>query len=234
MPHFLIVRFGVQPWTALHWVLGERRRPVVEVDVSADGAPSADLAEVRGVVLLGEPGADESVRRLVPAWNAVDVPVLALGGAARLLLPAGPLAAAEPRFTALQPLAEAADDLVLGTLAAGTVVFADAPMPDPAGATVLATDGAGQPIAARTAARAYAFGFRPEVGAAELADLLAAAGRAELAEEASRRSAHVLAAGHALLGRWVDLVVGRLDSEAPWGRKGPQPVPGPGMSLHPA
>ena len=40
--------------------------------------------------------------------------------------------------------------------------------------------------------------------------------------------------GAALLGRWVDLVVGRTEEEMPWGRRGPQPVASPGLSLNPA
>ena len=39
---------------------------------------------------------------------------------------------------------------------------------------------------------------------------------------------------NSFVGRWVDRTVGRTEEEAPWGRRGPGPVPGPGLSLNPA
>ncbi|MDQ3974862.1 MAG: hypothetical protein M3276_11185, partial [Actinomycetota bacterium] len=149
-------------------------------------------------------------------------------------------------FVAVTRAADGRDDTIFHDFPDGTVCFTSDPacLRLPGAATVLAGHDGGPPQAFRIGSNAYGVQWHPELGGRQLLAYAEAApvaglptGRGadlqDLADEARRREPFLRAAGAALLGRWVDMVVGRTDEEAPWGRRGPPPVPGPGLSLHP-
>lgn len=112
------------------------------------------------------------------------------------------VADAEPRQAALMLTPDAEGDPVFDAYPDGAPCLVDGP-PLPDGATVLARDADGGARAV-VLGGALLLGFRPEVPAPSLP--------------------FVQAQAAALLGRWVDVVVGRTPEEMPWGRRGPQPV----------
>lgn len=195
-------------------------------------ATPPDADDVRALVLLG-PGDDaEATAALVGSLGERHTPVLAAGHGAVVLAAAlrgravGP-DAGPGRLRRLRRTADAdeptTNDLVDGSL--WLVVDAGDSAP-PADATILAVTDDDDAAAA----------FAPWPGCVALRarlDLPAAQVLATLDDpgELSGREAFFDAWATALVGRWVDEVVGRTEAEAPWGRRGPPPVYDEGLFL---
>lgn len=226
---------------------------------SPDGVRA--LVVLAGDVLGGDRlGGDAAVeqaqrdaeRRLLAACVNAGVPVLGVSLGARLLAEAtGGRVEPDPDAASLGyvPVARTEDgalDAVFGAYPDGMAVLRldpDRVIPGP-DAVPLACSPTGVE-AFRIGDAAYGIGFHPELDAGLVAGCVAvsavrtrleAAGCEpdELVIQARRRDVFHKGMGAALLGRWVDAVVGRLEEETPWGRRGPAPVPAPGLSLHPA
>ena len=184
----------------------------------------------RAVVILGGATADEELKAWAARAVADGLPVLATGLGASALLDG--VAAVTPVVAGVSPTEAAKGDELFEGLAAGTGLVTTAAITPTADAWVLAESESG-PAAVRLGERAYALGFEPQHDAAWLRDQ-----RPDLDEEARdqlvRRNRILRPHTIALLGRWVDGVVGRTEDEAPWGRSGPPPEPRAGLYLNPA
>jgi hypothetical protein len=211
---------------ALGELLSARARPPRVVRLDA-GEPVPSVEDLRALVVLGGAVPGKAERALAAACVEASVPVLATGEGACALLGGQPVVG-EPELQPLRPVD--AEDPVLGPVPEGQHVVVEARLPEPpADAHLLAefSDGA---AAVRLGESAYALGFHPEYDGAWLADNL---DDAAAAAEARRHDRFVRAQGAALLGRWVDAVVGRTDEESPWGRRGPAAAPRAGAYLNP-
>jgi hypothetical protein len=193
-----------------------------------EGAGLPELEGIRALAVLGGAEADDELRALAAACVAADIPVLATGLGASALVPG--VTAAEPALGGVSPTDDAAKDDVFEGLDADTRLLVTATF-DPAAAGLVLARMGDIPVAVRLGARAYALAFQPELGVALEAppeeDPEAAAAHA-------RRERFLRPHAVALLGRWVDAVVGRSEAEAPWGRSGPPPEARPGLYLNPA
>lgn len=228
----LVVTLGDAGIGLLGEVLASRGRPVRTVTDPA-GLPSAPDG-LRGVAVLpGGPSAP-ALDELLAACGGADVPVLGIGAAALRVAAATGLAtvADEAPVAALTTVTgtdAAAEDPVVATMPSGAwwlVDTAAAITPaDPE--AVLARDQDGAPVVLARG-RTYAVLMR--------ADLDGDAVEALVGADTIPPRARPFLTGWAasLVGRWIDLVVGRTEEEMPWGRRGPQPVPAPGLSLNPA
>jgi GMP synthase-like glutamine amidotransferase len=239
------------PAGTLDGVLAERRRPARTIHLwKGDLVPAFCAQTIRGLVVLGGLGlttADaahhDAERALLSACVETGIPVLGICLGARLLaeVTGGGCArgAGMIGFTPVTRTAQAADDPMFAPYPDGMPALsldpdALAPATD---AVVLAHRDDGTVAAFRVGETAYGISFHPELDAdlfAELATQVDPPYPGALIEEARRRDVFHRGMGAALLGRWVDAVVGRTPAEQPWGRRGPQPVPAPGLSLHPA
>lgn len=208
-------------------VLASRGRDVRLV-TRHDGGDLPQAADIRALAVLGGAQADEQVRALAAACAGADIPVLATGLGASALLPG--VTAAEPALGGVSPTEDAARDDVFEGLDVDTRFLVTATF-DPAAAGLVVARMADTPVAVRLGERAYALAFQPELGVALNTppddDLESAAAHA-------RRERYLRPHAIALLGRWVDAVVGRTEAEAPWGRSGPPPEARPGLYLNPA
>lgn len=237
-------------------VLSSRGRGTRVVRLWEGEALPSTVAGMRSLVVLGGHGTvdaaqRDAVRGLLATGVAAGVPVLGLCLGAQLLAEAtgghvkpgvGALG-----YIVIERTEEAATDPVLAGYPDGMAALSldpDQIIPGP-DAVPLARDGQGAVVAFQVGETAYGIGFHPELDAGLIEALTAAPGaRARLeaggcdpgalVAQARRRDAFSRGIGAALLGRWIDAVVGRTEDEAPWGRRGPQPVPAPGLSLHPA
>lgn len=232
MSTFVVVHgAGVTAPGPLEALLADRGRPTTIV--AAQAAPTT-AEGVRALVLRGDPGSH--LDGLVRACAEAGVCVLGIGtGAAAVAQALGaPLAGATPQpptRVTVDPTAEGRDHGVAGPLPAGAPWLTDLAVTGAQGWTVLAVTDAGAPaLAARD--RATVTTLRGDLSLPELAALL------EPTEPEGRTAVQaarfLLATGAALLGRWIDREVGRSAEEMPWGRRGPGPVPRPGLFLHPA
>lgn len=193
------------------------------------GAPPA-VHGVRALVLLG-PGDDpEATAALVRELGEHHTPVLAAGHGAAVLAAAlagepAPAGAGPGRLRRLRR--DDAAEPTTGDLVDGSLwLVADTPVTPPAGATILAVTADDEaPAAFAPWPGCVALCARLDVPAVEAVALLDDPG------ELSGREAFFDAWATALVGRWVDEVVGRIDAEAPWGRRGPPPVYDEGLFL---
>lgn len=222
-----------------------------------EGEPVPDsVAGIRALVVLGGDGIVEgaqrdTVRSLLAAGVAASIPVLGLCLGAQWLSEAAG-GHAEPGVGALGYLPVerteegTADPVFAGYPDGMAALFLDRERTvlGP-GAAPLARDEHGAVVAFRVGEAGYGIMLHPELNASMVESLAAvpsmrarlAAGGCDpgvLTAQARRRDVFQRGIGAALLGRWVDMIVGRTEGEAPWGRRGPQPIPGPGLSLHPA
>ncbi len=236
------------PAGALDQVLAQRRRAVRTVRLWQGEPVPASSSSVRALVALGGRGMPASDQRdaelaLLAACVADGVPVLGICLGAQLLAEAtggaAKAAAGSVGYVPITRTKEGVDDPVFDAYPDGMAALRldpDALVPGPA-AAVLALAADGTAAGFRVGETAYGVGFHPELDAGAIATLIPLVeveDPDELAAEARRRDAFHLGMGASLLGRWVDAVVGRTPDEQPWGRRGPQPVPAPGLSLHPA
>jgi GMP synthase-like glutamine amidotransferase len=237
-------------------VLGWRRRPMCIVRLWEGKPLPTGVEQMRALVVLdGDEAVQvaqrDAVRQLLTAAVAAGVPVLAVCLGAQLL--------AEAAGGHAEPGGDVLGYLPVELTEAGTVDPLIAAYPDGMAALCidpeqvvpgqdavsLACDRQGAVRAFRVGETAYGIMFHPELDAGLVEALVAVPSwRArleargcdpdELRVQAHQRDVFHRGMGAALLGRWVDVVVGRSEDEAPWGRRGPQPVPAPGLSLHPA
>lgn len=208
-------------------VLASRGRDVRLV-TRHDGVDLPQAGDLRALAVLGGAEADEQVRALAVACAEADVPVLATGLGASALLPG--VSVAEPALGGVSPTPDAAEDEVFEGLDADTRFLVTANFDPAAAGTVMARMG-DVPVAVRLGARIYALAFQPERGVTlDEPD----ADDAEAVAAHARRERFLRPHAVALLGRWVDGVVGRTEDEAPWGRSGPPPQARPGLYLNPA
>lgn len=242
-------------------VLRQRRRPMRLVRRHQGEPLDVDPADLRALVVLGgheaasdrDAAGDDRELELIARCIDVRVPVLALSSGARLLVrAAGGTVAAGPGagpmgYVALRRTDAGAGDPLFRSFVDGGACFVTdtASLQLPAGATLLAARGTVPPHAFLVGAGAYGIQWHPELSGRAVVDYAASeqasrhlaehgADLRALADEAGRRDRFTGGLGAALLGRWVDLAVGRTEAEAPWGRKGPAPAPRPGLSLNPA
>lgn len=201
-------------------------RPRTADAVRTTAPPDAD--DVRALVLLGAGDDPAGTTELVQALGARHTPVLAAGHGATVLCAAlSDRPPAEPgpgpgrlvrlwRTAAADPTAEPTfGDLVDGSEwlvvdAAGTEV--------PDDATILVVDDGDAPMAFTPWPGCVATWARLDVPARDAMALLEDAGEAVVG--APFRDGWATA----LVGRWIDGVVGRTEEEAPWGRRGPPPM----------
>jgi len=236
------------PAGALGQVLAHRQRATRTVRLWEGEPPPASPGEdTRGIVVLGGHDMLPLAQRdaeiaLLAACVTAGVPVLGICLGAQLLAWATG-GTTEPGvnsigYFSIHRTQEALDDPVFDAYPDGMAALlldADVPVPGP-DATVLARDARGVAVAFRAGATAYGLAFHPELDLTAIAALIPRLGVTDpdgLFEEARRRDPFHLGMGTSLLGRWVDAVVGRTPEEQPWGRRGPGPVPAPGLSLHP-
>lgn len=198
-------------------------RPRTQAVRPTTTAPSAE--RVRALMLLSAGDDHGALASLLPALRERETPVLACGHGASVLAaalagqpipepPAGPGRMARLRRT------DEAGEPVFGDLVDGSWwLLADAAgTPIPEGATTLAIADDGGTAAFTPWPGCVATWARLDVPAHAVVELLDDPGD--------------LAGGEAffdgwattLVGRWVDEVVGRVEAEAPWGRRGPPPV----------
>jgi hypothetical protein len=214
MSHLAVVGATLPP--ALDAVLRDRRR-TYEVRTGVAEHPSSGL---RGA-LVGPDTPPDVARSLVRHCLEEDVPLLAFGAPAVASLrvappPPGPLVLRRARLTD----AGREDPVTAATMAGAPVLVSD-DVPDGAeDAEPLLVDDDGKLLLARRGP-AYLTVWRLDVGVSSAPDI---------AVDASFIVPHAAA----LLGRWIDRAVGREDAEKPWGRRGPGPVPAPGLLLNPA
>jgi GMP synthase (glutamine-hydrolysing) len=239
------------PAGVLSEVLAQRRRPARTIHLwKVDLVPAFCAQTIRGLIVLGGLGRNtadvtqhEAERALLSACVEAGTPVLGICLGAQLLaeVTGGGCArgAGMIGFAPVTRTSDAADDPMFAPYPDGMPALSldPAALMPAADAVVLAHRADGTVAAFRVGETAYGISFHPELDAdvfAELATHVDPPFPSALVEEARRRDAFHRGMGAALLGRWVDAVVGRTPAEQPWGRRGPQPVPGPGLSLHPA
>lgn len=216
---------------AFRAVLDARGRSVQVVDRGAGEQLPAAVDGIRALVVCGPRDADAldaadraALAELITACAGGEVPVCGVGGGADCV--AAALGAATGQEQVLSgwvsacPTEAAADDEVCKSLVTGSRWWCDvhARCDAPPDTAVLACDPEGR-LLCFGAERVHGLRFH-----------VAAPADAEQAPGEDFRGAW----SAALVGRWVDGVVGRTEEEAPWGRRGPSPVPRPGLVLHPA
>lgn len=253
-PPFEILQASPVEGPGLLGTLLERRGRQVRIRRRWESAElPTDPSALRALVVLGPAStvsADSELLALTTACLETETPVLGLGGGAdALLIAAGaPPAAGEgaPRWTALWGTEEGGEDRLFKGFVDGTVWLSTAlpapALPDERVTLAVDADGTAQALRVGTG---YALRFHAGLDAAGAAALLddpvlreraseAGVDPDALVAEAERRARFLAAHAQTLLGRWIDEVVGRTEAESPWGRKGPQPVPHPGVWLYPA
>jgi hypothetical protein len=211
---------GTDPASPLAACLSARSRTATAT--WTDAAPDPD--GVRALILLGAGDDPEATAALIRALSQRHTPVLAGGHGAGVLAAAlsGQHPPSEAGLGSLRRLRRTAEadepttsDLVDGSL----WLVVDTPGVTPQGATILAvTDDDDAPAAFSPWPGCVAIGARLDLPASQLVAAVGDPG------ELAGREAFFDAWATALVGRWVDEVVGRTDAEAPWGRRGPPPV----------
>lgn len=256
MDFFVLQHRPYLPAGLLGDVLSRRSRPTNVVRLWEGEPLPGSVDRMRALVVLG---GDETVartqrnavRELVATTVAAGVPLLGLCLGAQLLAEATG-GHADPGVGALgyipvEPTEEGASDHLIAGYPDGMAALCLDPDRIAPGrdAVPLARDPQGAVMAFRVGETAYGVAFHPELDVGLIEALVAVPGVRgrleaggcdpdELVVQARRRDVFHRGMGAGLLGRWVDEVVGRTEDEAPWGRRGPKPVPAPGLSLHPA
>lgn len=199
------------PEQAMAVVRSRQRSFTITADVTGDAAA------LRGLVVGPGVDVDQGLAWL-DAVVAAEVPALLYGPVARTVLQAG----ARERALVQMRLTDAGakDPMTAGSMPGALLPSAAVPPAEvPPGLEALCVDEADSVLLARKGS-AYV----------TLCDL--DVWTSDEGQEAIQPFVDAQIA--AIVGRWIDLGVGRTDDEKPWGRRGPTPVPGVGLSLHPA
>ncbi len=226
-PFVVVHGEGITGPGPLEEVLAQRGRAT---QVVTGGKVLTGPEGVRALVLRGDPGT--AALPQAAACAEAGIPILAIGAAAAAAAEAlrAPIGDTPHPPAPLHVLVTEAgrDDPVAGTIPTGSRWIADRTLgPADDSWSVLATGTDGSPVLlVRGSVTVTA--LRCDQTLAELA--------AHLPDDPAPAAAapFIHAVGAALLGRWVDRTVGRTEEEAPWGRRGPGPIPRPGLVLHPA
>jgi GMP synthase-like glutamine amidotransferase len=244
MKEFLLLAAEGAPGTStLLEVLRSRNRPVRTLTPEElQRKRSGNGERIRALVVLSPPdaagsGAVDRVAGLVRGCHAAEVPILGMGDGAQTV--AGALAGSPldlpvgTAILAVRPGQAVEDDVVFAAIPEGfRWLLSPAPLPDlPGEAVVMAEDSQGRVAAARFGKTTYSVRMHCTYDRTETVATLAAAGVEADVEQYAR---FMIGHGISLFGRWVDAAVGRTDEEMPWGRRGPNPVPGPGLFLNPS
>lgn len=211
----ILAVLGVDLPAAMDAVLHGRRRTF---QVRA-GMPD-DLDDLRGAV-IGPAAPVADVRGLLDGCHERDIPCLVFGAPAGLVLGAASSTTEQPELRRVALTAAASEDPVTAATMPGAPALVTEVVRDTGeDVTVLLRDDHDAPLLGRRGSL-HATAWRLDVGIANN-------------PEGEPQDAFLVAHAAALLGRWVDSAVGRTDEEKPWGRRGPQPVAAPGLSLNPA
>lgn len=178
------------------------------------------MDELRGLI-IGPALDTEEAPALAGRAIAADVPVLWYGPSAASRLQGDPPTRHAPLLTEIVMTPAGFDDTVTAATMPGALfpVSSSPITSSPAGLVPLWLDAQEGVLLAREGSAL--------VTACDL-------DAPEMGEDSDALRPFVVAQVAALVGRWVDLAVGRTDDEKPWGRRGPTPIPAPGLSLHPA
>jgi hypothetical protein len=237
---FVVASVDEEPAGLLAAVPLARGRMVHGVPVRTGDLPG-DPADVRALAVAGvnPPAAPlPALVDLVRRCHQAEIPILGVGTGGSVVLEA--LAGeevvrtdAEVRLLVSHPTADAADDPLAEGLPDGHRWLVAGGLPELTAAVPLARQPGGAPLLLRLGAAAYATCLLPQLDAEGVAARLVGLldGDTKLAGQLTR---FIAANNAALVGRWVDGVVGRNEAETPWGRKGPPPVPRPEAYLNPA
>lgn len=257
MGQFVIVQYGQADGPGLLGeVLSARGRDVRVVRRDRGETPELASDDVRALVVLAAPTTTHEDadwdERVIRTCHEEETPVLGLSEGALLVARAlgGAGGAGEPAvpFVKLHRTPAAEGDPVCEALVDGSRWFVTAPlaMDLPDGAESLAVDDDDAVAAFRVGTTTYGLCVRADLSGDEVVLRLDedeppesgegtphGAAAAVWRDDAVAAAPFLTAFSASLLGRWVDQAVGRTDEEQPWGRRGPGPVPAPGLSLHP-
>lgn len=214
-------------------VLRGRGRPL-DVRRHHDDLPTSSDG-IRGLAVLPPTtdGPAPHLADLIATCHGAGVAVLGIGTGALAVIAAAGLATVgsvhtRPGLIRLSPTEQGLLDPVTATAPPGAWwahdLAADISPVDPQ--HILAIDADGNPVILASG-RTYAVLPRTDLPGPAVVDLIGA----EAVPAGATRFLAAYAA--ALVGRWVDLVVGRSDEEMPWGRRGPRPQAQPGLVLNP-
>jgi GMP synthase-like glutamine amidotransferase len=253
---FVMLQYGAADGPGLLGaVLAERKRQVLVVRRDRGDTPDVDVAHARALVVLAAPATVQMDTgwdlKTITAFQEAEVPVIGISEGALLVAQAlgGAVTASPPAepFVSMRRTAAAEGDPMCKGLVEGSRWFVTAPLLSdlPDGAEALAVDSDGEVGMFRAAASVYGVRVRAELEGREVLarldqptvdgeEAIQGAAAAAWRDDAVGLQPFLTAHGASLLGRWVDQVVGRTDDEQPWGRRGPKPVPRPGLSLNPA
>jgi hypothetical protein len=211
----ILAVIGVDLPAAMSAVLRDRRRTFqVQTGVPTTGD------DLRGVVIGPEVSGAE-VRWLLDECLQREIPALVFGAPARLVLGGTPSPTEQPELHRVELTPAATEDPVTAATMPGAPVIVTEVLSDTEeSVTVLLRDEHGAALLGRRGT-IHATPWRLDVQVSDT-------------PEVDAHASFLVAHAAALLGRWIDAAVGRTDEEQPWGRRGPQPVAAPGLSLNPA
>lgn len=219
MTDVLVVAGLVLPAAVARPLEARRRR------FSLSAGPLDSHIRIRGIV--AGPGSPPAVLSgLVGRAREQGAPVLLCGRAASMVAGFGSNGEGVTAQLAFPSEIAASDALTDGVMPGATFLAEAgvAPAELAAGFEPLLLTASGRVLLARGEGL-YVTVIRPDVAPEQLA------GDGSGVDPAST---FALSHAAALVSRFVDAVVGRTDEEIPWGRRGPGPVPAPGLVLNPA
>lgn len=210
-----LVLVGASFPPALGAVLHGRRRSF-DIVVGAPSSPDG----LRGII-VGPDASPEVIGELVGLALEQEIPALVFGPLVAAVVGGATTPIGGPVLRRAVITEEGAEDgVTAATMPGAPVVVVDELVGDMGAASVLLRDEEGGVLLVRRGP-IHATSWRLDAEVTDVPDVAA-------------HAALIVPHAAALLGRWIDVAVGRTDEERPWGRRGPQPVAAPGLSLHPA